>query len=377
MNSCQWWLLIVTIATLLVIALETYAIWRVRKLRDTIVAEIVPVLKNRTVCSSPGCEAFSCSDEPVDGLPMPSVPTNRSFDIVTSNFLCDLIMRVALESDREVHHRKDADIPPPNAQLQIAAKYRETNGELAAVLYVTVGGGPAYLAWKGSTTKYDFFSDGNFGEVRTVILNHSLQNPMRYIQGKLPVNLESGAESNICLALQRPLLVHGGFESIYAEMRDRIFADIAAHKPTFLFVAGHSLGGALSNLFALDVLVNNPSSYRFVLYTYGCPRVGTQAFADAFKEPGTQALQVFFTVQNTSDLVPDLPLAVMPNPADCARPNLFTHAGTIVRVDDNWASVMLTHSIPCYIKAINEELKYQATKDETTDSPSAQTWSTN
>jgi pimeloyl-ACP methyl ester carboxylesterase len=63
--------------------------------------------------------------------------------------------------------------------------------------------------------------------------------------------------------------VHAGFMKIYAGMKAEIDALLQGTKAPVHFV-GHSLGGALATLAALDH-GQNGSTY---LYTFGCPRIG-------------------------------------------------------------------------------------------------------
>jgi pimeloyl-ACP methyl ester carboxylesterase len=69
--------------------------------------------------------------------------------------------------------------------------------------------------------------------------------------------------------------VHRGFGEAYAEVNERVDAVVRALQPgQRLWLAGHSLGGALATLAAAHVGPGTVSG----LYTYGCPRVGNAAF---------------------------------------------------------------------------------------------------
>jgi hypothetical protein len=70
-----------------------------------------------------------------------------------------------------------------------------------------------------------------------------------------------------------------------------------------LTICGHSLGGALVTLLALDVAANtifqNPT-----VYTYASPRTGDPLFASTYN----QVVKNSFRIANRLDLVPKLPL---------------------------------------------------------------------
>jgi hypothetical protein len=86
---------------------------------------------------------------------------------------------------------------------------------------------------------------------------------------------------------------------------------------TSLTICGHSLGGALATLLALDVAANaaNPAFKTPVVYTYASPRAGDLTFANLYNHlvPKT------FRIANRMDLVPKLPL-----------PPLYEHVDTLL-----------------------------------------------
>lgn len=74
-------------------------------------------------------------------------------------------------------------------------------------------------------------------------------------------------------------------------------------KPTRLTICGHSLGGALATLLALDAAAHA----RFAdlrLYTYASPRVGAPNFVSTFDQLVPNSIRI----ANRMDLVPKLPL---------------------------------------------------------------------
>jgi pimeloyl-ACP methyl ester carboxylesterase len=105
-----------------------------------------------------------------------------------------------------------------------------------------------------------------------------------------------------------------GFTEMYVSMKTgldpasptvtRALSALPFPKPvTSLTICGHSLGGALATLLALDVAANaafkNPT-----VYTYASPRTGGPQFAATYN----QVVPNTFRVAGRIDLVPKLPL---------------------------------------------------------------------
>lgn len=88
-------------------------------------------------------------------------------------------------------------------------------------------------------------------------------------------------------------------------------ANVAWKRPvTSLTICGHSLGGALATLFALDVAANAPAPFKQpTVYTYASPRTGTAEFAAKY----AQLIPTTNRFVDNVDLVPKLPLPVPPD----------------------------------------------------------------
>lgn len=100
-------------------------------------------------------------------------------------------------------------------------------------------------------------------------------------------------------------LVHTGFDTLYATMRDNVYAALEGAFPNAerVFVTGHSLGGALATLCAMDLASN--TKHKVICYTYGSPRVGNVRFAEAYQAALPNSVRVW----NRYDTIPDLPAA--------------------------------------------------------------------
>ena len=79
--------------------------------------------------------------------------------------------------------------------------------------------------------------------------------------------------------------VHQGFLKCYKSVRGEILQFVQKNKYNYpnVCVTGHSLGGALALLCAVDIQYNNPD-LKLVVYTSGAPSVGNYAFARSYNQ---------------------------------------------------------------------------------------------
>ncbi|CAK7327354.1 unnamed protein product [Dovyalis caffra] len=111
--------------------------------------------------------------------------------------------------------------------------------------------------------------------------------------------------------------VHSGFLSAYDSVRIRIISIIKlligdtynGAEPPFkwhVYVTGHSLGGALATLLALELsssqLVKH-GAISVTMYNFGSPRVGNKKFAEVYN----QKVKDSWRVVNHRDIVPTVP----------------------------------------------------------------------
>lgn len=108
--------------------------------------------------------------------------------------------------------------------------------------------------------------------------------------------------------------VHQGFlmayNSVKKKVSSRIRTLILAHPTYSIRVVGHSLGGALATLCAMELNESLDFSTKVRLVTFGAPRVGNDAFINLvrihFPEPRDR-----IRVTNGQDVVPHLPPFLM------------------------------------------------------------------
>lgn len=103
---------------------------------------------------------------------------------------------------------------------------------------------------------------------------------------------------------------HKGFTDIYLSARNQVHALLSQLQPGKpLFITGHSLGGALATLAALDIAINTTFTSP-VVYTFGAPRVGDPKFVQAYN----YTVPTHWRFQNEFDIVPHLPPLVYQSP---------------------------------------------------------------
>jgi Lipase (class 3) len=121
------------------------------------------------------------------------------------------------------------------------------------------------------------------------------------------------------LAVKCPFLpgagmTEDGFTAVYGSLKTaagptgipliKALANLPYPRPaTSLTICGHSLGGALATLLALDVAANG-KFLQPTVYTYASPRTGDPSFADTYN----QVVPDTCRVANRFDLVPKVPL---------------------------------------------------------------------
>ena len=77
---------------------------------------------------------------------------------------------------------------------------------------------------------------------------------------------------------------HRGFMAAYFSVRDRLLTEIRQYPNCSITFTGHSLGGAVATIAALDVQYNitQHTEQPIELFTFGAPRVGNQALIESF-----------------------------------------------------------------------------------------------
>lgn len=141
--------------------------------------------------------------------------------------------------------------------------------------------------------------------------------------------------------------VHDGFMRIYSLFRAVIKEALdGLDARSTLFIAGHSLGGALATI-ALPDIGTWMAQKKIVLYTYGSPRIGDNAFVTAFNRYYSEKS---FRIVNTCDMV-----GLIPPPAPLgAIGGYFSHVDTQVDFTVQCDDVVKNHDIRTYVSTLKE-----------------------
>lgn len=141
---------------------------------------------------------------------------------------------------------------------------------------------------------------------------------------------------------------HEGFLQTYKSIRENILSTLFKFESRHqLFVAGHSLGGALATLSLPDIQMNTKIKIK-ALYTYGSPRVGDDTFVKSFNSAFAQKS---FRIVNTSDIVTSIP---PPVPFVGVIGGYFSHIDTPIDFTIQNNDLEQNHAMNTYIHALDE-----------------------
>ena len=152
--------------------------------------------------------------------------------------------------------------------------------------------------------------------------------------------------------------VHKGFIGAYKSVRETIHEAIKRINPKTIITCGHSLGGALATLCAVDMQYNFSDKVLFC-YTSGSPKVGNKSFMESFNKRIPNMVRTYMY----RDIVPKCPPSWLeklsggkyfhvgtPNPIG---PKLFMYgifSWLFKQNNDALAGNLTNHSIDLYRK---------------------------
>lgn len=137
-------------------------------------------------------------------------------------------------------------------------------------------------------------------------------------------------------------LTHRGFTQIYSSARQGILSELSKlSQDKILYVTGHSLGGALATLSAVDIAAN--SAYSPVLFTFGSPRVGDPDFVNAFAKYVPRS----YRIANLFDIVTHAPPPIYKLPKRDKK-FYYSHVRMPSKLSFQKGAIGLNHVIASY-----------------------------
>lgn len=128
------------------------------------------------------------------------------------------------------------------------------------------------------------------------------------------------------------LKAHRGVYLAYKSIRQQLVDVVKSYLPRNpqILITGHSLGGALSQICALDLAYYNP-----IHYSFAAPMIFNEHGYNVF----TKLVKYSYRIANISDLVVLSPLPVMPNK------DAFFHVGKLIHFQRNLGEYPLNHGL--------------------------------
>ena len=142
----------------------------------------------------------------------------------------------------------------------------------------------------------------------------------------------------------RGVRAHAGFLACYESVRDRLAERLAEMGPRRVLATGHSLGGALAQIFAADY-----GGADVDVVSFGAPRAGNAAFARLLAAQAARC--VAFSCRR--DLVCALPSRLLGRFADApGQVHVRGDGALAARAPSYWLHSLGDHSLDEYRKAL-------------------------
>lgn len=158
---------------------------------------------------------------------------------------------------------------------------------------LTGPGDTVYIVFRGSTTDLDWKTNFEFEQELVNFKQEVIQASIVQDREQVyPYAAESKSGAKM----------HKGFVRAYFSVREKICSFLKNRSVSRVITTGHSLGGALAALCAVDVQFNF-SGLEIEVYTYGAPRVGNDGFVESFNRRVPDSFRFVYGM----DIVPALP----------------------------------------------------------------------
>ena len=280
-------------------------------------------INNEQFCIS---QEGPCHLQVNDDLIQPvTIDTVFSYDV--ARYAADLVARVEL-----LFYKKNGLV---SLQMPSSLENKTTlyfkNKIIGYIAYSDVSN-VAWVVFRGTANEAEWREDFNFSQV--------------------DLTLPSGDnQTDFQLKTGDTIACHKGFIDVFNEFKQDMVNAIEDLKPGQIVVTGHSLGAALATLASLEL----SSMYDVYTYCFASPRV-----CDDIPSNNSS----FWRMNNTADIIPSVPLSVMPNIKEKNSPYFYTHGGISMEFTDNRKSLTNNHLLPVYINALEQYSLRQCSSTE-------------
>ncbi|KAK1416861.1 hypothetical protein QVD17_25978 [Tagetes erecta] len=210
---------------------------------------------------------------------------------------------------------------------------------------VALGRRDIVIAWRGTSQTMEWLNDLKFDKVSAPDL----------FKGDRRVKIQHGWHSIYTTCDPKSSFIKSSArEQVLEEVRRLI--ELHKNENISVTIVGHSLGGALATLNAVDIVVNGYNNeFLVTAFVFGSPRVGDSSFKRFFNLLGDN-IRVL-RIENASDVVPHYPLRT--KMLCCLRNIGYSHVGKVVRIDTRKSSylkqpgdVQKWHDLETYLHGI-------------------------
>lgn len=140
------------------------------------------------------------------------------------------------------------------------------------------------------------------------------------------------------------ITTHKGFTDVFVSFYKAFTPAMASYNA--IIITGHSLGAALALLSTYYIVTKylGGNSNNVYLYTFASPRVCDIKSSYIIDN----VIKNNYRIVNISDIIPTIPLPVMPDYDNPPNPFMYRHTGRLISFDQNWESVKNNHMIYNY-----------------------------
>lgn len=195
-----------------------------------------------------------------------------------------------------------------------------------------------FTPWRLTSAPLSIEGTDDFTDTQAVLLSHRLFTALVFRgtekekEEDLLVDLDA-IQSDLPGRNEEDGKAHRGFLRAFNAVKWELPQHVPNDRP--FFICGHSLGGALAALAALELAENHDADP--ILYTYGQPLVGDAALAIRISEACNGR---WYRFTNADDIVPEVPRLFGYQHAGLRLH--FTSSGRLVRDPSNWSQVLAT-----------------------------------